>query len=242
MVWLELNKIRHLAPEQRQPLRDTASQQWPYALTQYLTQLFPSPSQSPLATSQSSVVVADALLRHAIAVEYTDRAEEYNSRAKQHKPSHSASASSAAQQRTNKQQQLPAYSDADIRAGLTALTAQLALPSPDSFQPLLPTSHLLTSLTSLLSLHIALPPVEPTSTDALSFVRQLPMSAAERAAVAGMDERVVLLAGVLQLLSVWRLREVQERVTECLHAVQQQVRAGGKRTGRVDMKKGEVGR
>ena len=243
-MWLELNKVRQLPPEQREPLKDTTAAQWQQTLTRYLSQVFPSPSQAALATSTSPLVVADALLRYAVAVEYTDKADEYNSRAKQHKPA--VSATVLQQQRS---QQLPFYSEADIRAGLIFLTTVLSLPNPDSFQPPLTTHQLLVSLTSLLSLHLNLPS-NPTTTNptptmspsaALSFIRQLPVPPADQQALAGMEQRVVVLAAVLRLLSVWRLREVQERVTECLHGVQKQMRVG-KRAGRVDMKKGEVGR
>ena len=64
MVWLELNRIRHLPPEQRQPLKDTSAVQWQHTLTSYLSQLFPSPTQATVVHSTSPLVVTDALLRY----------------------------------------------------------------------------------------------------------------------------------------------------------------------------------
>ena len=245
VVWLELNKIRCLPPEQRQPLKDTAAKQWPRTLTHYLTQLFPSPphSQITLATPTSPLAVIDALLRYAVAVEYTDKADEYNKRASLSQP---AAVHTAPQQ--SPAQQLPVYNEADIRAGLIALATQLHLPNPDTFSPPLTTIDLLTSLSQLLNLHTTLPhttnpPLPPT--EALAFVRQLPVPPEDESVVAGGGggggESVAVLVGVLRLLSVWRLRVVQERVTECLHGVQTQLRVG-KHAGRVDIGRGQVGR
>ena len=155
-MWLELNKIRHLPPEQRQPLKDTTAVQWQHTLIDYLSQLFPSPSQSSLTTAPSPLIATDALLRYAIAVEYTDKADDYNKRAKQHTPA-AATASTLLyqQQQQHPAVQLPTYTEADIRTGLITLTTQLALPNPDTFQPPLTTQQLLVSLTSLLSLHLS---------------------------------------------------------------------------------------
>ena len=184
-MWLELNKIRYLAPEDRQPLKDTAAKQWPQALTHYLAQLFSSAPQSTLSTANPPPTnVVDALLRYAVAVEYTDGAAEYNKRAKTVRPAVNPALQSTAQQ-------LPTYSEADIRTGLVALTNQMRLPNPDTFQPPLSTLQLLTSLTALLTLHTSLPappattqpgqPSPPPDTAALlTFVAQLPLPPEDR--------------------------------------------------------------
>ena len=83
--------------------------------------------------------------------------------------------------------------------------------------------------------------------EALAFVRRLPLPPEDVAVLAGLEGGGgggggADVVGLLRLLCVWRLRGLQGRAVECLHGVVQEQLKGGKRGGRVDMKKGEVGR
>ena len=137
--------------------------------------------------------------------------------------------------------------EAEVRRGLRRLCLQLRMPDPDSALPSpSSTASLAHSLEALLSSHLSLPVkaggAEAAKTDAsvsaLPFLRSLPLGLD-----VGDDPAVCDLARGLRLLSVLRMKAVQEAVTQCLHEAQQEGRTkAGRGEQRVDWSRGQVGR
>ena len=227
---------------------------------QYVASLSPP---SSLPSSAPLPLLLSFLLRLAVGAEFADGAERFNAAAAASTPASRATASPETEPRQRAKEEEADESaaeasetaaiewadEAEVRRGLRCLCLQLRLPDPDSALPLSPpsTASLAHSLHSLLSSHLSLPvraggageaAKADASASALPFVRSLPLGLD-----AGADPAVGDLARGLRLLSVLRMKAVQEQVTQCLHEAQQEGRTrAGRAEQRVDWGRGQVGR
>ncbi|KAF0304134.1 RNA transcription, translation and transport factor protein [Amphibalanus amphitrite] len=218
-LWLEEQKIRHLAAEARGPLRQLDSDQWPAAYQQYLQQL-----AAPVS-GEDAPGALDWLLGRAVRLSYGDNLKKYQS------VQGNGTAERANAPKVPSQNPLDNldFNSADFVSGVERLASILDVPShPD---------HLVTleAVCSLVS--------ERLNSQALADPSQIvvkgtafPLDEADLGFDTG-DPVLNRAAKVLRLLYIRDLRQLQTAINEILVAVQNLIA-----DPRTDTRLGKVGR
>ncbi|XP_013080615.2 RNA transcription, translation and transport factor protein-like [Biomphalaria glabrata] len=202
VLWLEDQKIRHLKIEDREPLRNLASNEWNKAFQSYLTEI-----NSPHDGSDRKALL-DWLLGYAIRLEYGDQVDKYKS-------------ATPESFKERKEQQLSKsinpldnldFNSPEFKAGITSLAMMLQIP---------PHSNHLEMLKA-----ICIVIKEKFTQEAIDSAgktkekdEHIPLDKTELGFEAG-DYIITEAAKILRLLHLRDLRDLQTHINQAIVAVQ----------------------
>lgn len=217
IIWLEDQKIRYHKIEDRVKLRNIASNEWPDAFGQYLSEL-----QCPVI-HKSNLTRVDWLLGYAVRLEYSEKAEQFNAADKLAEDSMD----------TNNQETEEGLLDlsadnADLKAGAMSIAKVLDL--PDHYDHFV----LLQAIRSLIEYKLSKPALSKVSKEKKAELH--PVGKTDLGFDTG-DSAVNEAAKILRLLHISELRDLQTRINESI--VKAQSFTANPKT---DQRLGKVGR